>query len=111
MLGRGQNHAALMEHAARLLVIRVRGEHRANHAELVGHRGQVREQLADQDHVLRSGREMGAGRVHGCRERVAGKQVGEPNHANAAAHAPERLAPRDRGIPPPVLRVLRGEIV
>ena len=47
-----QNHAALMEHAARLLVIRIGREHRPDDAQLVGHGRQVRQQLAHLDAAL-----------------------------------------------------------
>ena len=48
-----------------------------------------------QDHVLRFGREVRANDVRARRERVVGKQIGEAEHADAAAHALERLAPRE----------------
>jgi hypothetical protein len=38
-----------MEHAPRLLVIRIGREHRADHAELVGDRREIRQQLAHLD--------------------------------------------------------------
>ena len=141
-----------MEHAARLLVIRVGREHRADDAELIGDRRQVRQQLAhldagfavlrerelgrhqpgrrplgaqvgrrrplarvfhqrglripqvnlrrpagheQQDDVLRFRREVRADDVRAGRERVIGEQIGEAEHADAAAHALQRFAPRE----------------
>ncbi len=141
-----------MKHAARLLVVRVRREHRADDTELVGNCCKVRQQLAhlyagltvlrkrklrrhqpcrrplraqiggrrplagvlherrlripqidlrwpagheQQDHVLRFGREVRADYVRAGGQRIIGEQIGEAEHADAAAHALQRLAPRE----------------